>query len=119
KNITNINSVPLTKQAEKVIRVTVLEAKSLKSENVETEHLMLSILKNKENICTQMLKQFGITYETFKGEITGDIDILSSSHPTAEFTEDPEADYGDERRTPPRARRSKSKSRTPVLDNFG
>src|SRR5699024_9001223 len=60
KNINNINSLPLTKQAEKVIRVTVLEAKALKSQMVETEHLMLSILKNKENICTQMLQQFGI-----------------------------------------------------------
>jgi len=52
KNIANINSLPLTKQAEKVIRVTVLEAKALKSPTVETEHLMLSILKNKENIAT-------------------------------------------------------------------
>ena len=40
KNIANINSLPLTKQAEKVIRVTVLEAKALKSPLVETEHLM-------------------------------------------------------------------------------
>src|SRR5690606_22143261 len=44
--IANINSLPLTKQAEKVIRITVLEAKSLKSATIETEHLMLSILKN-------------------------------------------------------------------------
>ena len=41
KNIANINSLPLTKQAEKVIRVTVLEAKALKSPTVETERLML------------------------------------------------------------------------------
>ena len=50
KNIANINSLPLTKQAEKVIRITVLEAKALKSPTVETEHLMLSILKNKEAV---------------------------------------------------------------------
>ena len=41
KNIANINSLPLTKQAEKVIRVTVLEAKALKSPLVETEHCLL------------------------------------------------------------------------------
>ena len=58
KPLANINSLPLTKQAEKVIRVTVLEAKALKSPQVETEHLMLSILKNKENIATQILNQF-------------------------------------------------------------
>ena len=39
KNIQNINSLPLTRHAEKVIRVTVLEAKALKSPMVETEHL--------------------------------------------------------------------------------
>ncbi len=49
KPLANINSLPLTKQAEKVIRITVLEAKAVKSPTVETEHLMLSILKNKEN----------------------------------------------------------------------
>lgn len=118
KKITNINSLPLTKQAERVIRVTVLEAKSLKSPKVETEHLMLSILKNKENICTQMLQQFGITYERFRGELSGEID-LSASEPAAEFTEDPSADYGEEKKGYSRSRRSKAKSKTPVLDNFG
>ena len=41
--------------------MTVLEAKALKSPTVETEHLMLSILKNKENIATQILNQFDVT----------------------------------------------------------
>jgi ATP-dependent Clp protease ATP-binding subunit ClpC len=62
KNIANINSLPLTKQAEKVIRITVLEAKAYKSVMVESEHLMLSILKNKENIATQILNQFEFYY---------------------------------------------------------
>ena len=69
KNIANINSLPLTKQAEKVIRVTVLEAKALKSPLVETEHLMLSILKNKENIATQILNQFDVDYDIFRNEL--------------------------------------------------
>ena len=69
KNVTNINSLPLTKQAEKVIRVTVLEAKALKSPMVETEHLLLSILKNKENIATQILNQFDVDYDLFRNEV--------------------------------------------------
>ena len=69
KNIANINSLPLTKQAEKVIRVTVLEAKALKSPMVETEHLLLSILKNKENIATQILNQFDVDYDLFRNEL--------------------------------------------------
>ena len=69
KNIANINSLPLTKQAEKVIRITVLEAKANKSPMVESEHLMLSILKNKENIATQILNQFDVDYDMFKNEL--------------------------------------------------
>jgi ATP-dependent Clp protease ATP-binding subunit ClpC len=45
--------LPLTKQAEKVLKITVLEAKVLKSDVIGTEHLMLSILKNKDNLVTQ------------------------------------------------------------------
>lgn len=77
KNMANINSLPLTKQAEKVIRVTVLEAKALKSNQVETEHLMLSILKNKENIATQILNQYDLDYDAFRQEL----DIVKSNDP--------------------------------------
>lgn len=115
KNIANINSLPLTKQAEKVIRVTVLEAKALKSQTVETEHLMLSILKNKENICTQILRQFDVDYETFKEELN-----IVASDPKAEFTDDPsEEEFEEERKSYSRVRHSNAKSKTPVLDNFG
>src|SRR5690606_19448098 len=75
KNIANINSLPLTKQAEKVIRITVLEAKAQQSEYVESEHLMLSILKNKENIVTQILNQFEVNYDSFKDELKEFSDI--------------------------------------------
>src|SRR5213078_3838928 len=81
KNIANINSLPLTKQAEKVIRVTVLEAKSLKSPTVETEHLMLSILKNKENVATQILNQYEVDYDRFKNELS----IVQGHGPSAEY----------------------------------
>lgn len=95
KNIANINSLPLTKQAEKVIRVTVLEAKALKSSTVETEHLMLSILKNKENIATQILNQFDVDYDLFRQELG----IVKSSDPRAEFSEENEDDFDEEKNT--------------------
>lgn len=120
KNIANINSLPLTKQAEKVIRVTVLEAKALKSPLVETEHLMLSILKNKENIATQILSQFDVDYDIFKTELG----MVRSNDPRSEYTEDNEDDFEDEKRSfSSSQQRSKQagnvKSKTPVLDNFG
>ena len=119
KNIANINSLPLTKQAEKVIRVTVLEAKALKSPLVETEHLMLSILKNKENIATQILGQFDVDYDVFKNELG----MVRSPDTRSEYTEDNDDDFEDERKSYSGQQRSKQatnpKSKTPVLDNFG
>ena len=120
KNIANINSLPLTKQAEKVIRITVLEAKALKSTTVESEHLMLSILKNKENIATQILNQFEIDYESFKNELGF---VTSTPPPQAEYNEDDDFDeerkqYGQQRSSKPGAANA-PKTKTPVLDNFG
>ncbi|MEP6512253.1 MAG: ATP-dependent Clp protease ATP-binding subunit [Parafilimonas sp.] len=120
KNIANINSLPLTKQAEKVIRVTVLEAKALKSPLVETEHLMLSILKNKENIATQILNQFDVDYDIFRNELG----MVKSNEPRSEYTEENDDDFDDEKKqTYSSQQRSKqaanAKSKTPVLDNFG
>ena len=119
KNIANINSLPLTKQAEKVIRVTVLEAKALKSPLVETEHLMLSILKNKENIATQILNQFDVDYDIFRNELG----MVRSNEPRSEYTEDNDDDFDDDKRSYSQQQRAKqqtnTKSKTPVLDNFG
>ncbi|TAH05218.1 MAG: ATP-dependent Clp protease ATP-binding subunit [Sphingobacteriales bacterium] len=118
KNIANINSLPLTKQAEKVIRVTVLEAKALKSQTVETEHLMLSILKNKENIATQILNQFDVDYDLFRNELS----TVKGNDVRSEYNEENEDDFDEEKKFS-QQQKSKSagavKSKTPVLDNFG
>ncbi|TSA58699.1 MAG: ATP-dependent Clp protease ATP-binding subunit [Sediminibacterium sp.] len=126
KNIANINSLPLTKQAEKVIRVTVLEAKALKSPLVETEHLMLSILKNKENIATQILNQFDIDYDMFRNEL-GMVGSPNPPAPKNDFSDEGGDDEFDEEKRSggfqqPRGGAKQApgiKSKTPVLDNFG
>ena len=122
KNIANINSLPLTKQAEKVIRITVLEAKAQKSALVESEHLMLSILKNKENIATQILNQFDVDYDVFKNELG----FVTSNPPAAEFSDEGEDDFDEERKYSGGGQKSQRagaanqpKTKTPVLDNFG
>jgi len=120
KPLANINSLPLTKQAEKVIRITVLEAKALKSTTVETEHLMLSILKNKENVATQILNNHEIDYDRFKNELS----ILQGNSPTADYNDPGSEEFedDDERRQFQQQRKpagGNTKSKTPVLDNFG
>ncbi len=125
KNIANINSLPLTKQAEKVIRVTVLEAKALKSPLVETEHLMLSILKNKENIATQILNQFDVDYDLFRNELGMVGTGTPPAAPRSEFSDEENDEFEEEKRgagyQQQRAGKQAgaAKSKTPVLDNFG
>ncbi len=118
--VANVNSLPLTRQAEKVIRITVLEAKALKSPTVETEHLMLSILKNKEAVATQILQQYEVDYERFRSELAilqGETPRADygSGDPSEEFDDDDERKQYQQRRPVPGA----TKSKTPVLDNFG
>jgi len=117
KNIANINSLPLTKQAEKVIRVTVLEAKALKSTTVETEHLMLSILKNKENIATQILNQFDVDYDLFRNELG----VSKGNETRSEYSEEGDDEFDEEKKYAQQKSKAAgaAKSKTPVLDNFG
>ena len=64
-----VGSIPLNKHAEKVLKVTFLEAKILKNDEISTEHLMLSILKHEENLASRILNEFDVNYEVFKAEL--------------------------------------------------
>ncbi len=115
----NISNLPLTKQAEKVLKITVLEAKVQKSETIGTEHLMLSILKNKDAVVTEILSRFDVSYESFKQEL----DFLQQEV-KGELPNDPgeeeEFEETEKSRSSSAAKKSgAAKSRTPVLDNFG
>ncbi len=117
----NPNSLPLTKQAERVLKITVLEAIVYKAEIIGTEHLMLSILKNKDNIVTQILAQHDVDYDVFKAELD-----LVQNMPKSELPNEPNDDdmYGEDKGgqgfgNPSSAKKAGAKSKTPVLDNFG
>jgi len=118
----NAGSLPLTKQAEKVLKITVLEAKVLKSDTIGTEHLMLSILKNKDNIATQILGQFDVDYDVFRQELdyVRQDKGLKDTPPTNQQEDDgfEEEDKSDRGFNVPR-KPGAAKSKTPVLDNFG
>lgn len=119
----HVGNLPLTKQAEKVLKVTLLEAKALKSEEIAPEHLMLSILKDDNNPASKILKQFDVDYEVFRDElefVIQEMDPLNNPEPFAQAPGDEEPFEDDEssRYSQPR-KGSQQKSRTPVLDNFG
>jgi len=117
----NIGQLPLNKQAEKVLKVTFLEAKSLKSDEINTEHLMLSILKYKDNLASQILQQFDIDYEVFKSELEFVLQEgnVSPQGPFASAQPEPEDSFEEEEEGSRFQRKGAAKSRTPVLDNFG
>ncbi len=65
-----VGNIPLTKQSEKVLKITYLEAKTSKSDVIGTEHLLLSLLRDDENIAAQILQQgFSITYDAVRAEL--------------------------------------------------
>ena len=116
----NVGNLPLNKHAEKVLKVTFLEAKMLKNEEIRPEHLMLSILKHKDNLASRILSQFDVDYDIYKSELdfvkqeqdmtSPDLFASGPSDPDEPFEEEDSARY---------QRKGASKSRTPVLDNFG
>lgn len=115
----NTNNLPLTKQAEKVLKITVLEAKVMKSDVIGTEHLMLSILKNKDNLVTQLISQYDIDYEVFKQELEIVQNDIKAELPNDPSEEDPFEDEKGKVYSQSSKKAGSTKSKTPVLDNFG
>src|SRR5690606_4202786 len=68
KSIT-ANNIPLVRQAEKVLKITYLEAKLFKSAKVGTEHILLAILREENNLATRILNKYGVIYENIKEEL--------------------------------------------------
>lgn len=118
-----VGNIPLTKQAEKVLRITYLEAKLYKSDTIGTEHLLLSLLRDEENIAAQILQQFSISYDAVREEL----DLIISGN--ARDTDQPSSRRSTSASIPSSPKGSQSsgssrekkmeKSKTPVLDNFG
>lgn len=119
----NLENIPLVKQAERVLKITYLEAKLFNSELISTEHLLLSILKDKENLATKLLNQQGVDYETVREEVQN---FRSGSRlsPGLETRDELSQGDDDEGGEPSGGfgapyKKSTEKSKTPVLDNFG
>jgi len=113
----SVGNMPLTRQAERVLKITFLEAKNMKSDIVGIEHIVLSILKHKENLAAKVLIEFNIDYDIFKTEL----EYVSSEGQTIRNVSEEEGFEEEERQGPTRraSQSGKSKSTTPVLDNFG
>ena len=113
----------LTRQAERALKTTFLEAKLFQSNSINTAHLLLCILRNENDPTTKLLNKLLVDYEgvkeQFKSMITNDSDY--ADEPNASF----DSDADDQEKESPQGgnasatAKSTSKSKTPVLDNFG
>ncbi|MCW5520812.1 ATP-dependent Clp protease ATP-binding subunit [Aureitalea sp. L0-47] len=116
----------LTRQAERALKTTFLEAKLFQSSSINTAHLLLCILRNENDPTTKLLNKLKVDYDgvkdQFKLMITNDEDYIDS--PTSEsFPNDDdtsgEEDTSKENLFSGTAGKGNKKSKTPVLDNFG
>ncbi len=112
----NLGNIPLTKQAEKILKITYLEAKIFKSDVIGTEHLFLSILRDEDNIASQILLQYNINYDIFKAKVEQNKEDLRDDISASATNED---DFKEEENFSQPKKVSDIKSKTPVLDNFG
>ncbi len=110
-------NMPLTKQADKVLRMAHLEARQFRSDVVGTEHLLLALLRDEDSIPAQILAHFNLRYEQVREEVRNSID--STIRMAITPTEPPEpGEYGSPMERGAVSRRP-VKSKTPVLDTYG
>jgi ATP-dependent Clp protease ATP-binding subunit ClpC len=123
KKTTGLGNIPLIRQAEKALKLTYLEAKVYKAEEIGTEHLLLSILKDEDSVATQTLKKFNVDYKSVKDEldflISGEKKNLNIENRANPLDDDDDAEQGGFGGGSGAKKVTDSKSKTPVLDNFG
>ena len=116
----------LTRQAERALKTTFLEAKLFQGKSINTAHLLLCILRNENDPTTKLLIKLQLDYETVKDEfkymLTESDDTFSNLPSSETFPEDSKEDDGSIEENPFTIKsdtKSTVKSKTPVLDNFG
>jgi len=95
-----IGNLPLSKRAEKALKMTYIEAKNFKNDVIGTEHLLLAFLKEKDSLAAQILLTFNIEYNTCYNELENILAGKPSAPASAKQT-------------------SSKKTKTPALDHFG
>ena len=117
-------SIPLTLQADKAMKATVLEQKSFKNSQINTAHLLLCILRNQSDPTTKLLNLEKINYENVRqqfevinNEKKQDEKAFSDSYAYEDDEEDAKPDFLSASNS--KKNNPNQKTNTPVLDNFG
>jgi len=91
-----MGQLPLTARAKKTLEISGQEARALKSKDIDTEHILLALLKDEEGVASQVLSMFEIDYK----EVYDELKNIEGGKPSS-------------------FKRKRRKSKTPALDHFG
>ena len=116
----NSNEISFSKQAERVLKKSILERKNLVEDEIKTIHVLLSILLDDNNIVTTTLKHLHLDYDIILEEYQSlNINITSEDkNPYSEEDLNDDDIFGPSS-SEPQTKKHSPKSTTPVLDNFG
>jgi ATP-dependent Clp protease ATP-binding subunit ClpC len=110
--------IPLLRSTERILKLVYLEAKALKSPTIESEHLLLAILKDENTLVTRFLSEMDVDYTAVKRMVETESPSARADYPRDE--DDEGQGFGAQGKGPSGAPSTpKSSSDTPVLDNFG
>ena len=119
------SEIAMLRQTEKVLRLSYLESIKVKAKQIRTEHLILAMLQENDNLVSNLLQKAGVDYERFSRIVRGNAQEENGALP--DFSSQTSEDDNDEPFADPvgsdpavgRQQRKESKSGTPALDNFG
>jgi ATP-dependent Clp protease ATP-binding subunit ClpC len=122
-SVRKLTNIPLTRQSEKVLKITYLEAKIFKSQLIGTEHLLLSILRDESNLGSKVLEKLEVSYDVVKELLEYQTENPVDSSDTDDEEEESSRMFGGSSGSGSTGKeqgtKGAEKSRTPVLDNFG
>ena len=112
--------LPLLKSTERVLRLVHIEAKAMKTRIIDTEHLLMAILRDESNLVTRFLTELDIDYSLVKKAVEASNPAAQADYPRDEDDEGIFSSPGSgKQQQGGQQAQQRSSSETPVLDNFG
>lgn len=112
------NSLELNREATRLMRLSVLEARAQHSEEVDTEHLLRAMLKDQGSPIQQLLEEHGLTRENVYGDVKDGYSQMDDEDESEKSDGQFETSGSIDKDSSTLTMKKSSKSGTPVLDNF-
>ncbi len=109
--------IPLLRSTERILKLVYLEAKALKSTTIDSEHLLLAILKDENSLVTRFLAELDVDYQSVRRAVEASSPSAKADFPREE--DDEGQVFGGGQGKGQSSSSPKPSSDTPVLDNFG